>query len=327
MTKQERDKLPEVSELQLERLALGELAAHEADEVRSLLERRGEQARLEQLQRSNLEVLFAHPPAAMVAAIEARAGKTSRRSRPARSLLLVGMPTALAASLILLLVDERPSEPVIESPTPPVVSERGIMEEPAQPTDSSAPHRAPQPEPTPEMPVPEKHAPAQPSPTRHAGQTTSQRDASTEDIRVKGGRPRLIVYRQEASGVERLRDGSEARPADLILVSYLAADQPHGVIASLDGTGTVVLHFPTEAGASTRLQQGKPVPLANAYELDDAPHFERFFFVTSQQPIDVEDVLAAARKLGADPKTARTGPLKLALEHEQTSFVLEKVTR
>jgi hypothetical protein len=90
-----------------------------------------------------------------------------------------------------------------------------------------------------------------------------------------------------------------------VLVSYRADSEPHGVIVSLDGAGEVTLHFPEDASQSTALNGNGNVRL-HAFELDDAPAFERFFFVTSTDPLDVAQVMDSVRALGQakDPLTA-----------------------
>lgn len=75
-------------------------------------------------------------------------------------------------------------------------------------------------------------------------------------------------------------------------MSYVAAGRAHGVIVSIDGRGQVTLHFPADAGAPTALESGRAVPLSHSYELDDAPLFERFMFVTAEAP---DDLLAKLR--------------------------------
>jgi hypothetical protein len=60
------------------------------------------------------------------------------------------------------------------------------------------------------------------------------------------------------------------------------------------------------------------VPLPQAYELDDAPAFERFYMVTADEPFAVETVVDAIRRAGAD------GRLDLPAAMDQSSVVLEK---
>jgi hypothetical protein len=62
------------------------------------------------------------------------------------------------------------------------------------------------------------------------------------------------------------------------------------------------LHFPRSPEHATRLSSGGAQLLPYAYELDDAPRFERFYFVTSRQTIDVNAVLESGRRLGGRSK-------------------------
>lgn len=117
-------------------------------------------------------------------------------------------------------------------------------------------------------------------------------------VRVKGP-PRLIMHRKLATGDEQIKSGSLAKPGDLFQIGYFAGGADYGVIFSVDGRGQVSLHFPDDPAGSTTLEKKNLVSLDFSYELDDAPGFERFFFVTSKDPIDVQKVLDAARNLGA----------------------------
>ena len=127
-----------------------------------------------------------------------------------------------------------------------------------------------------------------------------------EGIRLKGAQSRLVLFRQierGAEAAERLREGALVRPGDVLQVSYIAAGASDGVILSIDGRGVLTQHFPPPQApsAATRLVQGGAIPLTSAYELDDAPAFERFFFVTSSgpTPLRVDLVTRAAEALAA----------------------------
>ncbi len=140
--------------------------------------------------------------------------------------------------------------------------------------------------------------------------------------RAKGD-ARLLLHRKLDDGSEQLTRDSVARSGDWVQLSYRASDNKHGVIVSIDGRGQVTVHFPEKAGQSTRLRQGK-TELKHSYELDDAPAFERFFLVTSTQPIDVELVTSRARDLANNLRDARHQPLALPQQLVQWSFVLRK---
>jgi len=60
------------------------------------------------------------------------------------------------------------------------------------------------------------------------------------------------------------------------------------------------------------------VPLTEAYELDDAPGFERFYLVAADETFAVETVVDAVRRAGTD------GQLDLPASMEQDSLAIEK---
>lgn len=130
------------------------------------------------------------------------------------------------------------------------------------------------------------------------------RDDDPEITRVKGA-TRLLAFRLAGDHVEQLEPDALAKPGDIIQLRYNAGGQRYGIIASIDGAGAVTLHYPATEDASPALAP-KTTALPNAYELDDAPRFERFFFITDSEPLDVPATLAALRELAshADADTA-----------------------
>ena len=150
--------------------------------------------------------------------------------------------------------------------------------------------------------------------------------AEPGETRIKGLEPHLVLHRQVDDHAEQLQEPAQARAQDVLQVSYIAAGATHGVIASLDGGGVVTLHFPGAPGGSTALQAEGAVRLAQSYELDDAPAFERFVFVTAQAPLDPARVEEALRAL-AGASDAATRPLALPPAWQQRSFLVRKVPR
>ncbi len=140
--------------------------------------------------------------------------------------------------------------------------------------------------------------------------------------RIKGLAPQLLLFRQAAGSAEPLTSGSAARAHDVIQLAYQAAGQRYGVIVSIDGRGVVTRHLPVKGAESARLEGGSPTPLPEAYELDDAPRWECFFFVTAERPFPVERVVAALRTR----LRTETPPVELSLPKGlmQSSFVLQK---
>ena len=101
---------PTISELQLERLALGELPPAEATALRARLTA-ADQARLAAITTSNAEILAAHPPAAVRREVERR--RAAQRRAPRALWLATPLAAAAATALVLWPVD-----PPIEAPAP-----------------------------------------------------------------------------------------------------------------------------------------------------------------------------------------------------------------
>ncbi|MBZ4395253.1 ActD-like protein [Myxococcus sp. MISCRS1] len=145
----------------------------------------------------------------------------------------------------------------------------------------------------------------------------------TETTRSKGLKPKLEVHRQRGQADEALQDGARAAPGDVVQLAYVAAGRAHGVILSVDGRGAVTLHAPEHGARAAALSPSGTQRLPGAYELDDAPGFERFFLVTSDAPFEVEPVVEAARRLAASAG-ADTASLMLPEGLTQVSFTLQK---
>jgi hypothetical protein len=141
--------------------------------------------------------------------------------------------------------------------------------------------------------------------------------------RAKGLHPKLLVHILGTD--DDLSPGAVAHPGDVLQLSYISAGAAHGVVISIDGGGTVSLHYPGSVLESTALDAKGEVPLPHGYQLDDAPQFERFFLVVSDAPIDVNAVIHAAESISSTP-TAQTSPLPLA-EVDQVSFLIRKAAR
>ena len=142
----------------------------------------------------------------------------------------------------------------------------------------------------------------------------------TERIKgTPGGRPSLSIYRRTATGSERLADGDIVHAGDLVRVGYASAGRPYGLILSIDGRGAVTLHLPLSGGQAAALAPGAITLLDTAYELDDAPRVERFYFVTATRTFSVAPVVAAARAAATAPRAL---PLPPGLE--QVTFAVQK---
>jgi hypothetical protein len=153
--------------------------------------------------------------------------------------------------------------------------------------------------------------------------------------RIKGtaasGRPALAVYRRTNDGSEQLADGTVAHAGDLIRVGYRSAGHTYGVIVSIDGAGAVTMHLPPAGTHAAALKNEPTVLLDQAYELDDAPRWERFYFVTGDAAFDAAPVLQAARDAAnahsQQPPPDLALPPTVAQSLEQAGFTLQKESR
>jgi hypothetical protein len=138
--------------------------------------------------------------------------------------------------------------------------------------------------------------------------------------RIKGLTPSLVVYRQTPQGSEQLADNTLAHARDLLRLGYIAAEAPYGVIVSVDGRGIVTTHLPKSGSQAAALSAGAPVLLDEAYELDDAPRIERFYFVTGASAFAVAVVKDAATRAAA----GRPGnpPVQLTLPKDLSQFTI-----
>ena len=146
-------------------------------------------------------------------------------------------------------------------------------------------------------------------------------------VRVKGLEPSLKLYRKTPSGSEELADGAVAAAGDLIRLGYLSPPGTYGVILSVDGAGQVTRHLPRTGARARPLEASGTVLLDFAYELDDAPRWERFYLVTAERAFDVAGVVAAVGALGPEARASAPATLRLPGGLEQFVISLRKQAR
>ena len=147
---------------------------------------------------------------------------------------------------------------------------------------------------------------------------------SISSERIKGLEPSLKIYRHTGDSAEILENRDVVSEKDLLQIEYISGSFRYGVIFSIDGRGTVTMHHPTYEGISAELDQGGAVLLPYAYELDDAPDFERFFFVAGGSVFNLDDVMDAAYELAAKGRASRREFLELPDSYYQTTILLRK---
>ncbi len=173
------------------------------------------------------------------------------------------------------------------------------------------------------------------------GTDPTQGSGSSDTIVAKGTSPTSSVraYRQGTTQIEPLPSGALVRSGDLLQLALVPGKARYGVLFSIDGRGSVTLHFPAREGDSTQLTQAtspqsehSEVRLPQAFRLDDAPGFERFFLLlvdeAHRDSLRVTEVLDKARRLASDPSRAQSGSVPdLPPFVEQTSLIVRKDAR
>lgn len=280
-----------VPDLLVEKLALGELPEADANEIRrKLAEESGD--RLAAIERSNAEALREHSPADVAAAVQRRVerlDKEEQAERDNRQSWWVWLPVAAAAGLAIVWWSGRGDTDDSNRST-------NVIAKADKPEVDSSAHTA-----------------------------TPNDDGGPEVVYLKGD-PQLIVERVQENRSVRMANGDSVSAGDRLQVSYLAAGMERGVIVSIDGAGQSTLHFPWTVDAPTQLRQGGKIPLDSSYELDEAPSFERFFFVTiadDETSLNVADVMRAADRL-ATQQDAENAELDLPSGMRQQSVLLAK---
>ncbi|MCY3665193.1 MAG: ActD-like protein [Gemmatimonadetes bacterium] len=117
-----------------------------------------------------------------------------------------------------------------------------------------------------------------------------QETPKAPETRIKGGEqgPRLLVFRKLASGAERLQDEALAKSGDLVQLAYRSGGLQFGAILSVDGRGTVTQHLPATGTEAVPLAAQDTLDVA--YELDDAPRWERFYLVAADRRFELATV-------------------------------------
>jgi hypothetical protein len=277
----------------LERAALGEVPPERAEEVRDILASDPvERERLAELERSNAEILAELPPAEVAAEVARRAG-TQRGGLPVVPVnghagrvrrRMMVLSSSFAAVAGVVLV---------------VVAVGRQVGWPARGANGGG---------------------------AGDGDIASIGDGigADGDTRAKGA-TRLLLHRKLGDRVERLDARNDrVRAGDRIQISYAAGEARHGLILSIDGAGQVTLHYPASTASSTALVRAGIASLGHSYELDDAPGYERFLFLTSAGPIDVAQVVERAEALARDPQRAARDVLSLPTGQAQLWYTLRK---
>lgn len=108
------------------------------------------------------------------------------------------------------------------------------------------------------------------------------------DTRIKGLDARMEVWKKTPAGIVQLNDLDSVGEGDEIQLRYAVPEKCFGLLFSMDGNGALTLHM-GDGVKAIELAPGKMNSLPFAYKLDDAPYFEKFFFVISPKEFAVEE--------------------------------------
>ena len=146
------------------------------------------------------------------------------------------------------------------------------------------------------------------------GAATQESAFADDEVTLIKGAPRLRVYRKVGEASQRLQTNATARAGDQLQLAYVAAGKRFGAVVSVDGAGRVTFHLPADAGQAVQLRAGGEIALSASYELDAAPGFEKFLFVTSDEPFDASVLTEVAT--GKGPAPAGTSTISFTLRKE-----------
>ena len=132
------------------------------------------------------------------------------------------------------------------------------------------------------------------------GSTSEVAMVSVDDgTRIKGLDARMEVWKKNGETAVQMENLGAASEGDELQLRYSVPEKCYGILFSMDGNGVLTVHLGNGSG-SIALEPGKMVTLPFAYKLDDAPHFEKFFLMTSRNTfaIDGNDIDASLKQEG-----------------------------
>jgi len=152
----------------------------------------------------------------------------------------------------------------------------------------------------------------------------SQNTKPDDIIRSKGLAPELSVYIDKDNSPAELFNNDLVSESDLIQLTYNAAGNKFGVIFSIDGRGIITLHYPDNKNGIPFIDPNGSHALPFSYELDDAPKFERFFFISSKQEFNISTILKSAEDILQYDSPETMEILNLSTDFDQQTIILKK---
>lgn len=118
---------------------------------------------------------------------------------------------------------------------------------------------------------------------------------NTLSTRMKGKHhPAFYIYQKTEKSYKQINNNSTVNAGDVLQLSYASTAAKRGCIFSVDGNRNITYHLPLGKAEMTGLHfndNAAEIVLPYSYELDDAPDFEIFFFLTSEKEVLLEPIV------------------------------------
>ncbi len=133
-----------------------------------------------------------------------------------------------------------------------------------------------------------------------------------------------MIYRALENGTERLQAGALAQSGDRVQIVYRSGGMPYGAILSVDGRGAFTQHLPLKGEVAVPLVARDTLDFA--YELDDAPHWERFYLAVAERRFELEELRTqlargSSRELSTGIRLFEFTLKKLSLKENMIKFL------
>lgn len=122
-----------------------------------------------------------------------------------------------------------------------------------------------------------------------------------DGARIKGMQVSLEVWKKTGDSAVQMVNLGDAHEGDEIQLRYRVPQKCFGMLFSMDGNGTITMHM-GEGNKAIELEPGKMTTLPFAYKLDNAPKFEKFFLLTSQNSFEIDgnDIDKSLKQTGVE---------------------------
>ena len=147
---------------------------------------------------------------------------------------------------------------------------------------------------------------------------------SNEPSILTRGNPYIVIYKKTDTGIQILHNDEYIKEDDVVQIEYNKYSNPYGMIFSIDGNRNFTLHYPKYIDGSTLLGDKNINLLDYAYKFDNAPKFERFFFVSSNKAFKVKDLIANIKNFAKYTANIKEDKIKLPKDFTEYSITLNK---